>query len=231
MQKPNEKHSGLKQTLMELVKSAETRSKQIILGLILLIGVGAGIWFYQKHQQEQLSAASDLLYQAQEFYNTQFDQIRSEVKRQDQEALPQSFLGLEKKYLAVIEAFPNTAQAQLAAMDLSKAYYDLNQIEKAKHVLDMVNANPALMPLFYIRKAFYEEASADFPASKKMWQHVLSDQKNGKPFHGIAKVHLARIEYQLKNSEEGKFLLDEVIQNNREDFEAIEAEKIKLYYD
>src|SRR3989338_6481626 len=111
----------LRHATMQTLKWVQTRARTILLGLGVAVLLAAGTWFYNQNQRQKLEEASNLLYRAQEFYQAQFDQIKKEIKKDHPEELPQSFLELEKKYLAVVQQFPKSAQAQIACLDLSRA--------------------------------------------------------------------------------------------------------------
>lgn len=221
----------LRNVTMQALKWVQTHARTVLGGLGVAVLLAAGAWFYNNSQRQKLEEASNLLYRAQEFYHAQFDQIKKEIKKDHPEELPQSFLELEKKYLTVITQFPKSAQAQIACLDLSRTYFDLGRIEQAQKVLEMVSFLPPLQPLVKMRQAFFSEEKTDYDTSKKMWQHVLSDQKYGSPFHGMAKVHLGRLEYLTQHADAGKKLIDEVIEKYSGKFEAVEAQKVRLFYE
>lgn len=217
--------------ITRLLKWADVHSRHIVVGLVLVALCGGGWWYFKVYRLSRLQEASNLLYKAQEFHDAQMEQVKVELKGDTQAKLPQTFLDLEKRFLDVIQGYPSSAQAQIAALDLSKAYAELNRVAQAKEVLDMVRFDLPFKPLYYMRKALLAETLAEYEDSKLMWRHVLSDQQYGKSFHGVAKVHLARVEYVTNNAAAGKQLLDEVSKDYEGKFEAVEAEKIRLYYE
>jgi len=200
----------------------------VAVGVIAVLSIAW--WAYQDRHREQLREASDLLYRAQTYYESQFDLIQKEMQQARTETMPQSFLELESRYLNVIKTFKGSSQAQVAALDLSKIYFDLKQKEQAPKVLDMVPFSPALKPLLWIRKAYFFEEMKDYTGSQKMWKMLLSDQHYGKPFHGVAKLHLARMFFVENKPDEARAYLDEVEKEYEGKLEAREAEKIRLYY-
>jgi predicted negative regulator of RcsB-dependent stress response len=221
---------GNQKWVARVLKWVQDRGVLAILCGVGLLALALGWLYYRDYKIQKLQVVSDLLYRAQTYYETQFDLIKKEMLEARVEAMPQSFLELEKRYLDVIRAYPKTSQAQIAALDLSSIYFELKQGEQAQKVLEMVTFVPSLKPLVWLRMATIHESESHWEQAQKMWKYILSDQSYAKSFHGLAKLNLARILFELKQESAALEYIFQVEKEYPDKLEGREAEKLRLYY-
>ncbi len=200
-------------------------------GLIVLIGllVGAG-WAYQKHLEEFRLEASNALYQAQTLYEEAFPQIKAHAEDPSKPS-ERHLSEIESPYKNIIDSYPGTLQAQVATLDLSRIYFDLKKYDTSVEILKKSDFSKATRFLYYFRLATAHEGLKKFDEASKTWKALTLDNQVESSFHGIAKLQLARLSYMGNRKESAQKLLDEISKEYQGQFEAEQADKLKLFFE
>lgn len=220
----------IKQNVAWVLKRIQEHVPLVIGVVVFVLVAGVGWWWYQQHVMKQQFRASDLLHRAQQYYGDEFETIKKEAQENEGQKT-KGMVELEERFLAVIAEFPKSVHAQLAALDLSRIYDELKQEKEAVAILKKVRFSGELGPIFRMRQALFFEDDDAFDDSAKLWQSIVENKEFGGPFHGIAQLHLARLAYLQKKPKEARTLLDKVSKEYEGQFEAVQAEKIRLFYE